>query len=106
MFPALRLYSRRVRRLSKMIAVAWVLLAAQEARAQNTVRSNVRTLPYDTRIDGAVTSMGALWLATSEVLKAELVPEKCRWCYRAADGSSALNSYDGRVRSALATLVV
>ena len=101
MFPALRLYSRRVRRLSKMIAVAWALLAVPEARAQNTARSNVRTLPYDTRIDGAVTAMGALWLLTSEVLKSELVPEKCRWCYRAADGSSALNSYDGRVRSAL-----
>ncbi len=75
------------------------LVGSGSAEAQETPR--VRTLRYDTRIDLAVTSMAGLWLATSEVLKADLVPKKCRWCYRATDGSSALNPYDGWVRRQL-----
>ncbi len=77
------------------------LLASGTARADDTPRSNVRTLRYDTRIDLAVTSTGTLWVVASEFLKAQLVPDKCRWCYRAADGSDALNPYDGWVRRQL-----
>jgi membrane-associated phospholipid phosphatase len=61
----------------------------------------VRALRYDTRIDAAVTSVGGVWWLTSELLKADLVPEKCRWCYRAEDGGDLLNPYDGWVRSKL-----
>ena len=90
-----------MRHSTTTIAIALLVLIGREARAQNGARSNVRTLPYDTRIDASVTTIGALWLGTSEIIKTQLVPEKCRWCYRAADGSSALNSYDGWVRSKL-----
>lgn len=71
------------------------------ARAQDTPRSNVRRLSYDTRIDLAVTTVGAAWLIASEMLKPDLVPEKCRWCYRGEDGSDLLNPYDGWMRRQL-----
>jgi membrane-associated phospholipid phosphatase len=45
--------------------------------------------------------MGAVWLVMSEAMKASLVPEKCRWCYRADDGGDLLNPYDGWVRHRL-----
>ena len=77
------------------------LFASGTARADETPRANVRRLRYDTRIDLAVTGTSTLWVVASEVLKAQLVPDKCRWCYRAVDGSSALNSYDGWVRKQL-----
>jgi len=61
----------------------------------------VRQLRFDTRVDVAVTTVGGMWWLTSELLKTALVPEKCRWCYRAEDGSDLLNPYDGWVRSKL-----
>src|SRR4051812_2419741 len=60
-----------------------------------------RELRYDTRIDVAVTSVGGVWWLTSEMMKADLVPEKCRWCYRAEDGKDLLNPYDGWMRKRL-----
>ena len=94
---------RRLLRLLPLVSlVSLVLLVGHgSAEAQETPRSNVKRLRYDTRIDLAVTSTGGLWLAASEILKAQLVPAKCRWCYRAADGSDALNPYDGYVRKTL-----
>jgi membrane-associated phospholipid phosphatase len=76
--------------------VAAIACASSPARADG-----VRALRYDTRIDAAVTSVGGVWWVTSELLKADLVPEKCRWCYRAEDGGDLLNPYDGWVRSKL-----
>ncbi len=66
-----------------------------------TARADVHQLRYDTRIDVAVTSIGGAWWLTTELLKADLVPEKCRWCYRAEDGGDLLNPYDGWVRRRL-----
>ena len=84
-------------RLSTAIFVALaIMLGASRARADG-----VRELRYDTRIDVAVTSVGSVWWITSEMLKADLVPEKCRWCYRAEDGKDLLNPYDGWVRKRL-----
>jgi len=60
---------------------------------------DVRQLRYDTRVDVAVTTVGGMWWITSELLKTALVPEKCRWCYRAEDGTDLLNPYDGFMRS-------
>ena len=60
-----------------------------------------RELAHDTRIDGAITATGAIWLIVSERLKPSLVPEKCRWCYRAADGSDTLNPVDKAIREGL-----
>jgi membrane-associated phospholipid phosphatase len=80
------------------LATACFVLAAPGAAAQEP---RVHELRHDTRVDVAVTSMGAAWLVMSEVLKATLVPEKCRWCYRAEDGTSLLNPYDGRIRKQL-----
>lgn len=48
-----------------------------------------------------VTATGATWYLMSELLKGSLVPEKCRWCYRADDGGDLLNPYDGWVRQRL-----
>ena len=84
-------------RLSTAIFVALtILLGASRAQADG-----VRELRYDTRIDVAVTAVGSVWWLTSEMLKADLVPEKCRWCYRAEDGKDLLNPYDGYVRKHL-----
>ena len=77
-------------------ALGVLLLASSDARADG-----VRELRYDARIDVAVTSVGGLWWLTSEIMKADLVPEKCRWCYRAEDGADLLNSVDGGVRRRL-----
>jgi hypothetical protein len=79
-------------------AAAVVVLVTSGASAQEP---DVHALRHDTRVDVAVTATGAAWLAMSEVLKATLVPEKCRWCYRAEDGTDLLNPIDGRVRDGL-----
>jgi membrane-associated phospholipid phosphatase len=79
------------------VAVAAVVLGAPRVASAD----GVRQLRYDTRIDVAVTSVGGVWWLTSELLKANLVPQKCRWCYRAEDGSDLLNPYDGWMRSRL-----
>lgn len=71
------------------------MLGAALGRAEG---SGVADLRYDTRVDLAVTAIGATWYLTSEFIKASLVPEKCRWCYRAQDGADLLNPYDGWVR--------
>ena len=85
-------------RLSTLIlgVLGVLLLTPAEARADG-----VRELRYDGRIDVAVTTLGGLWWVSSELLKADLVPEKCRWCYRAEDGADLLNSVDGGVRKRL-----
>lgn len=72
------------------------MFGASRARADGA-----RELRYDTRIDVAVTSIGGAAWITSELLKAELVPDKCRWCSRAEDGQDLLNPYDGWVRRGL-----
>ena len=85
-------------RLSTLIlgVLGVLLLTPADARADG-----VRELRYDGRIDVAVTTLGGLWWVSSELLKADLVPEKCRWCYRAEDGADLLNSVDGGVRKRL-----
>jgi membrane-associated phospholipid phosphatase len=62
---------------------------------------HARDLRHDTRVNVAVTATGASWLILTELLKPALVPEKCRWCYRADDGGDLLNPYDGWVRRRL-----
>ncbi len=97
------LYCTLVRASTPTIALALfacALLVSGTADAE-VPRSNVRTLRYDTRIDLAVTATAGLWLGASEVLKSQLVPDKCRWCYRAEDGTSALNAADGWCRKQL-----
>jgi membrane-associated phospholipid phosphatase len=79
-----------------MGAAALVLASSSKAAAEEP-----RPLRYDTRVDVSVTAMGATWYLMSELLKASLVPEKCRWCYRADDGGDLLNPYDGWVRRRL-----
>ena len=79
-----------------MGAAALVLASSSKALAEEP-----RSLRYDTRVDVGVTAMGATWYLMSELLKASLVPEKCRWCYRADDGGDLLNPYDGWVRRRL-----
>lgn len=81
--------------ISALVLALVVLLASRSAQAEPAPPHH---LSYDTRIDGIVTVTGALWLLTSEGLKPRLVPEKCRWCYRAADGSDTLNPIDRGIR--------
>jgi membrane-associated phospholipid phosphatase len=84
-------------RSSTLILVALcVLFAGTDARADG-----VRQLRYDARIDVAVTAVGGAWWVTSELMKADLVPEKCRWCYRAEDGADLLNPTDRGIRRRL-----
>ena len=61
----------------------------------------MRRLAYDTRVEAAVTGTAALWLLAADLLQPSLVPEKCRWCYRRANGASSLNVVDRSVRDAL-----
>jgi membrane-associated phospholipid phosphatase len=77
-------------------AAALVLACSARAAAEEP-----RSLRHDTRVDVAVTAIGATWYVVSELLKSSLVPEKCRWCYRADDGGDLLNPYDGWVRRRL-----
>lgn len=78
------------------LSVLVVLVASPDARAEG-----VRQLRYDARVDVAVTSVGgAAWIA-SELLKPNLVPATCRWCYRAEDGADLLNPADREVRTRL-----
>ena len=78
-------------------AATLFVVGAEHAQAEPSAAA----LRYDTRVDVAITSIGALWYVTSELLKAQLVPEKCRWCYRAEDGADLLNPYDGAIRRRL-----
>lgn len=71
------------------------------ATAAASAEPQVHALRHDIRVDVAVTATGVSWLLMSELLKASLVPEKCRWCYRADDGGDRLNPYDGGVRRRL-----
>lgn len=54
---------------------ALVALRAASARADQPRPADLR---YDARIDIAVTSIGATWFFTSELLKGRLVPETYR----------------------------
>lgn len=92
------LYSMRLRFWTTSLLLAACSFLPSRARADET---HVRRLAYDARIDGAVTATGAVWWVASDLLKTELVPEKCRWCYRTADGTSTLNFVDRSVRRQL-----
>jgi membrane-associated phospholipid phosphatase len=85
-------------RVARAALLAAVAMVPARALAQD---DGPRDLAHDTRIDGAIAATGALWMIVSEVLKPTLVPEKCRWCYRAADGSDTLNPFDKAIREAL-----
>jgi membrane-associated phospholipid phosphatase len=76
-------------------------LLAMPALARGEEPTRVKRLGYDTRVDAAVSATGLLWYATAELHKADLLPEKCRWCYRRANGASALNFIDRNVRARL-----
>jgi membrane-associated phospholipid phosphatase len=69
--------------------------------ASSALGQHARELRHDTRVNVAVTATGGAWLILTEWLKPSLVPEKCRWCYRADDGGDLLNPYDGWVRRRL-----
>lgn len=76
-------------------------LAVSLVSASAGAEPHARELRHDARVDVAVTATGISWLIMSELLKPSLVPEKCRWCYRADDGGDLLNPYDGAVRRRL-----
>lgn len=80
-----------------VIGIVLLLSVPRSARADE----GTHAIAYDTRIDISVSAALFTWVVTAEMLKAQLVPEKCRWCYRAADGADALNPVDGTVRRAL-----
>ena len=93
-----RLYSIQVRFWTTLTVIAGCTLAsAREAHADE----NVRRLAYNERLDTAITATAALWWIASEMMKSELVPEKCRWCYRTKTGDDALNRVDFSIRRAL-----
>lgn len=87
--------------LRLILACVAALATVIVVRPVRAADRDVHDLRYDPRIDAAVTLTAGVWLVTSEILKPDLVPDKCRWCSRAVDGAPALNSYDGKVRNAL-----
>lgn len=90
----------RVRSLSALVVAIFFLVSLVSVPSVAHA-DEPHAIEYDTRIDVSVTAALASWVLTAEILKAQLVPEKCRWCYRAADGADALNPVDGSVRRAL-----
>ncbi len=80
------------------LLISTLALAIALVFGASPAHAEPRHLAYDTRIDLAVTITGGLWLFTSETLKPRLVPDKCRWCYRAADGTDTLNPIDAGIR--------
>jgi membrane-associated phospholipid phosphatase len=80
--------------------LTFVLLLAMTATARADDAPRTKRLGYDTRVDVAITATGAVWMIAAELLKADLVPEKCRWCYRRSNGDSALNFIDRSTRNA------
>jgi membrane-associated phospholipid phosphatase len=83
------------------LGLGTALIIALTAAPALAATGQVHELRHDTRVDVAVTVTGGAWLLMSELLKPSLVPEKCRWCYRADDGGDLLNPYDGWVRRRL-----
>lgn len=54
----------------------------------------------DARMDVPIAAVaGASWI-TSEVFKADIVPDRCRWCDRDGAGRDTLNGLDSSVRDA------
>ena len=94
-------YTLGVVRWVTTFVLAGLLLAMPAAARAEDKAPRVKRLGYDTRVDVAVSATGLLWMVSAELLKADLVPEKCRWCYRRANGDSALNAVDRSVRSHL-----
>jgi membrane-associated phospholipid phosphatase len=91
----------RVRALSALVCAIVFLVGAPRVARAEPPPPGVSAIAYDTRVDVSVTAVLASWVFTAELLKAQLVPEKCRWCYRADDGADALNPVDGAVRRTL-----
>lgn len=86
----------------RVLPSACVALAlATVSSSAHAQRGQVRELRHDAAVDSTVAATAtALWI-TSEILKRQLVPAKCRWCYRDARGEDALNVVDRGVRRAL-----
>lgn len=84
-----------------IVCAMGILVAAPRVARAEPPPPGVSAIAYDTRVDVSVTAVLATWVLTAELLKAKLVPEKCRWCYRADDGADALNPVDGAVRRTL-----
>ena len=79
------------------VIAGYTLASTRDAHADG----NVRRLAYNERLDTAITATATLWWVASEMMKSELVPEKCRWCYRTKTGDDALNRVDFSIRRAL-----
>jgi membrane-associated phospholipid phosphatase len=78
------------------------LVASSPAFAETAPRAQqasdspaVHELNFSWARDGIITGAGAvLWIGSEALLKGELVPKRCHWCDRAADGSDSLNAVD------------
>ena len=54
----------------------------------------------DARVDVPVTAVGGAGWIASEIFKADIVPDRCRWCDRDDAGHDTLNGLDSTVRDA------
>lgn len=85
-----------------VLAIASLLAASpvpEDALPAAEGASPVHELRYDWVRDGALTGVGAvLWIGSEALLKEQLAPQPCRWCYRNPDGTSALNGVDSWAR--------
>jgi membrane-associated phospholipid phosphatase len=64
----------------RALALGFPAAAAEPTTAPSSARED--RLVYDWRIDGAVTLAAGVGWVVSELYKAELAPEHCRWCQR------------------------
>lgn len=85
-------------RIAPWVVVGVSLLAASAARAAGP---DVHELRHDVAIDAAVAVTATALVVGSELGKADLSPDRCRWCDRDAQGQDDLDAPDRAARSAL-----
>lgn len=78
----------RVSRLALALLLAPATVAAEDAGA----------LRYDPWLDGTLTGVASALIVANGLFEAEIAPEACNWCDRAADGTDTLNGLDAAAR--------
>ncbi len=76
------------------------LVVANGERQQLSGLASPVSIAVDARVDVPIAAVGgASWIA-SEIFKADLVSDRCRWCDRDGAGHDTLNGLDSSVRDA------
>jgi membrane-associated phospholipid phosphatase len=80
--------------LASLVASSPASAEALPAAQQASDSPSLHALRFDWGRDAAITGSGAvLWIASETLIK-QRIPESCRWCDRAPDGTDTLNGVD------------